>query len=282
MNSILAQISTERLAGHWLELTLLVLAAFGLLCVLSTMPRTETLRNQAIKWIGILIMVGCALVVFMQTPMRWETVLFYSFSGLALLGGIAFVCSRHPVYAACNFAVAVLSISGLLFMLNAAYLAISMMIVYAGATIIIFLFVLMFAQRSTLQIHDRGLNAPIIAVLFAAVLVALIGLGIREQRWEGLLSATFQDLPVKSEAKSIPDADSVAVGQDSSPAIGMTTAPHRLTVAGFGNALFTNYLWLVVLAGAMLTIAAIGAMYMAERHEPIMSSGTNELKRASR
>ncbi len=102
------------------------------------------------------------------------------------------------------------------------------MIVYAGATIIVFLFVLMFAQRSKLQPYDVHLNMPWLAVIAGCVIF-------------GLLSFAVSTMPI---------APAAAI-QDS-------------TVADFGKLMFSDYLWTVELAGALLLIATIAAILIAQ------------------
>ena len=83
-----------------------------------------------------------------------ETFVTLLFAGLALLASAGFILFRQPVYAAVSFTATVLFASVLYIMLSAAYVAAATMVIYAGATIIIFLFVLMFAQHSNLQHYE--------------------------------------------------------------------------------------------------------------------------------
>jgi NADH-quinone oxidoreductase subunit J len=115
-----------------------------------------------------------ALMAFTSIPMQLESVVRMCFSIIAVAGGVAFITAREPVHAALGFATAVLSACGVLFMQSAYFIAAATMIVYAGATIIIFLFVLMFAQKPNLQRYDVQLTQPLVAAGVATSLLFAI------------------------------------------------------------------------------------------------------------
>ncbi len=107
-----------------------------------------------------------------------ETFVTALFAGLALLASAGFIVFRQPVYAAVSFAATVLSASVLYIMLSAAYIAAATMVIYAGATIIIFLFVLMFAQHSNLQQYELKYSNLAPAIVASVALVLLLGYAI--------------------------------------------------------------------------------------------------------
>src|SRR5258708_6494368 len=76
-----------------------------------------------------------------------ESVLFYCFSGLAIGAGALLVTQRNPARAALAFAVVVLSTCGLFLLQAAPFLMAATTIVYSGAIIVTFLFVLILAQQ---------------------------------------------------------------------------------------------------------------------------------------
>lgn len=123
-----------------------------------------------------------ALMAFMSIPMQLEPIVRMCFSILAVAGAVAFVTARESVHAALGFATAVLSACGVMFMQSAYFIAAATMIVYAGATIIIFLFVLMFAQKSQLQWYDVELKNPLIAAGVATCLLFAIAWSVSESK----------------------------------------------------------------------------------------------------
>ncbi|OYW13010.1 MAG: hypothetical protein B7Z55_17570, partial [Planctomycetales bacterium 12-60-4] len=70
-----------------------------------------------------------------------ELWLSYGFCAVAVVLAIAFVLMKHPVHAALSFACVVLATAGVYLLQDAAFVAASTVVVYAGATIIIFMFV---------------------------------------------------------------------------------------------------------------------------------------------
>jgi NADH-quinone oxidoreductase subunit J len=75
-------------------------------------------------------------------------ILFYVLSALALISAIAVVASKNPVYSVLSLIVTFFAISGHYILLNAQFLAIVNIIVYAGAIMVLFLFVIMLMNLS--------------------------------------------------------------------------------------------------------------------------------------
>src|SRR6202007_2809329 len=94
-----------------------------------------------------------------------DTVLFYAFSAVALVGGALLVTQRNPVHAALSFALVVLSTCGLFLLQAAPFLMAATIIVYAGAIIVTFLFVIMLAQQEGRSDADQRTREPFLASL---------------------------------------------------------------------------------------------------------------------
>lgn len=75
--------------------------------------------------------------------MTFETALFYLCGGAMLLGGILMVTSRSAVVAACWLIFSFLAAAGIFALLSAPFLAILQILIYAGAIMVLFLFVIM-------------------------------------------------------------------------------------------------------------------------------------------
>ena len=99
------------------------------------------------------------------------------------LGGIAgavrMVTHPRPVFAAIWFVVVVVCSGGMFLLMNAEFMAFSLIIVYAGAILITYLFVLMLAQDATSAageaLYDRIPREPVAALVVGFVLLASIG-----------------------------------------------------------------------------------------------------------
>ena len=94
------------------------------------------------------------------------------------------VTSRNPIYSALWFASVVLSTTGLFLLANAPFLAAGTIIVYAGAIIVTFLFVIMLAQMEGKAVYDRAARAPGAAtchLLLALVVPDLFAVGAHDR-----------------------------------------------------------------------------------------------------
>src|SRR5262249_47535642 len=128
----------------WLPV-LLPLAA-GALAIYWLLPRP---RAYPATWGAVAAVAALALagIFTVRTgALTPETVLFYAFSGIAVVAGALLVTQRNPARAALSFALVVLSTCGLFLLLAAPFLMAATIIIYAGAIVVTFLFVLMLAQ----------------------------------------------------------------------------------------------------------------------------------------
>ncbi len=85
-----------------------------------------------------------------------EGFLFYFCGGLLLLAGIMMVASRNSVVAACWLIFGFLNAAGIFALLSAPFLAILQVLVYAGAIMVLFLFVIMMLQDPVLPAESEG------------------------------------------------------------------------------------------------------------------------------
>lgn len=185
------------------------------------LPRGEFTLGVLAAAAGMAI---CSIGLKLDLPMA----LLLMCNWLAVYVGIFFLSFRQPVYGALSFAAIVFITCGIYVLNGAPFVAAATMIVYAGAIIIVFLFVLMFAQSNTLQPTDLKINSPWASASAGALLLTLMLLAIRQ------IPAT------------------AAVSKPAS------------TVVSLGKAMFTDYLWTVELAGALLLIATVAAILIAQ------------------
>jgi NADH-quinone oxidoreductase subunit J len=231
------------LSENWLLVVGLVLAGVG---VWWLMPRASSLSVIG----GLLLaVVGCGLcgatLHAVAGPLT-ESILFWVFSLVALASGILMITNKNPVYAALWFALATLSTCGLFLLQSAPFLAAATIIVYAGAIVVTFVFVMMLAQQSGATIYDQRSRQPFLATLVAFL---LLGALLSTLRSASATPAAAMNAPaVTTNVLSRPEADQ-PIG----------------TLHGLGRSLFGDYLFAVELAGTLLLVAAIGAIAMAPR-----------------
>src|SRR4051812_21276255 len=72
-----------------------------------------------------------------------ETIVFYAFSGLAIIASALVIGQRNPMYSVLLLIASFAGISGLYIQLDAPFVAVTQIIVYAGAIMVLFLFVVM-------------------------------------------------------------------------------------------------------------------------------------------
>ena len=99
---------------------------------------------------------------------------FGVFAIVSVASAGAVVVQHNPVYSALYFAITVLGVCGLFLVKSASFLAAATIIVYAGAIIVTFLFVIMLAQQTGLADYDRRSRERIFSCLAGFVLLGAI------------------------------------------------------------------------------------------------------------
>lgn len=161
-------------------------------------------------------------------------VTFYLFALLAVLSGFVVVTRRNPIASAVALVVCFFFLAGLYVMMDAHFVAIIQVLVYAGAIMVLFIFVIML-----LNLRGDGLKAwPDISAR------ALIGLGVAGMVGMGLLVAL--------------DALVHVEGQPAAEGFG--------TIEQVGRAMFGGaYLLPFEYVSALLTVAMVGAVVLGKR-----------------
>jgi NADH:ubiquinone oxidoreductase subunit 6 (subunit J) len=155
---------------HYLSLALVL----GLAAIYLLLPRP---RPYPVWWgaaagaAALLIGGGGLVRAGAFTP---ETLLFYIFSAAAVLAGVMLVTQHNPARAALAFALVVLSTCGLFLLLAAPFLMAATAIVYAGAIVVTFLFVLMLAQQEGFSSADQRSREPFLASLAGFLLLGAL------------------------------------------------------------------------------------------------------------
>ena len=181
-------------------------------------PRAYPVLWGALLGVAALGLAGWLVVGFgALTP---ESFLFYVFSAAAVGFGALLVTQRNPARAALSFALVVLSTCGLFLLLAAPFLMAATIIIYAGAIIVTFLFVLMLAQQEGPSDADSRSREPMLAsaigfVLLGALLYVLqlsddsrVAAGPAAAKLDALLQRTRE-----AEALNDPDAVRALVGK---------------------------------------------------------------------
>jgi NADH-quinone oxidoreductase subunit J len=103
-----------------------------------------------------------------------ETIIFYFFAGLTVLSAGSVVTVRNPVYAALFLVLTFFSSAFLWMLLEAEFLAISLVLVYVGAVMVLFLFVVMMLDINIAVLREGFIRFLPIGIALALAMFALI------------------------------------------------------------------------------------------------------------
>ena len=168
--------------------------------------------------------------------MSLEIVLFIVFSAVSLSSAILMVTRINPVISALFLVVNFASLAGLYLTLNAQFIAIAQVIVYAGAIMVFFLFVIMLINP---DLEKRFLEQKPKFKMFAVLIAILVFVQIAY--------IIFLSQPSADVSKEV--AASIQAG----------------TVEQIGTNLFTKYVLPFEAVGYLLLAAAIGALVLAKK-----------------
>jgi NADH-quinone oxidoreductase subunit J len=162
-----------------------------------------------------------------------EQVAFWLLGSLSVVGALGMVLSRNAVHSALWLVTTMLCL-GFFYVINSApFLGAVQIIVYTGAIMMLFLFVLMLVGRDASDSLIETLRGQrVAAVILGVGFAALVGTG---------LARTLGDNPV----------------------VGLTAANANGNVQGIASLLFTKYVFAFEVTSALLITAAVGAMVMA-------------------
>jgi NADH:ubiquinone oxidoreductase subunit 6 (subunit J) len=146
----------------------------GIVAVYLLLPRPRPFRPLWGGAAGGLAVILAGALLVKPGGVWAETVLFYAFAGIAILSGGLLITQSNPVRAALSFALVVLSSCGLFLLQAAPFLMAATTIIYAGAIIVTFLFVLMLAQQEGRSDADWRSREPLLATIAGFVLLAAL------------------------------------------------------------------------------------------------------------
>ncbi len=190
-----------------------------------------------------------------------EIVLFWVFAAIAIGAGIAMLMLRNIVHAALMLVINFFAISALFLGLQSPFLSIVQIIVYAGAIMVLFLFVIMLlgVDRDDYAVESQLLpqvGAAVLAVLITgAVLFSVVG-------------PFTSDISSCGDLVAAEDIDAAAF--DDVRCVGLedaNAANEQGSVDIVGERLFTRYTLAFELSAVLLTVATLGAMVLGRRKE---------------
>jgi NADH-quinone oxidoreductase subunit J len=184
-----------------------------------------------------------------------KSALFYVFSAVMLFASFRVITARNPVHAALYLVLAFFQASGIWMLLQAEFLSITLVLVYVGAVMVLFLFVVMMLDINIDTIRQGFWNhfplaatvGAVIALELAAVLLGGFRISVPHQPLAEVLVA-----PAAVSAASAADVGHLVVAQVSN-------------TKALGILLYTEYLYPVQVAALILLVALIAAIALTLR-----------------
>lgn len=282
--------------------------ALGAVAVWIAAPRAR-ISPQIIGFgVGALALGIVLAALGITTPSGIPNLYFYVFAIIALGASLRVITHPRPVYAALYFILTILASCGLYLILSATFMAFALVIIYAGAILITYLFVIMLATQApteddvdALSEYDTTAREPAVAAFVGFLLVAVLGAML----FKGTASLQTLPLPTASadaplailpgrvadalrDADLIDDDEVVATDEDGSAmvdaelrtAVIETPEGDRRTVAwpeelsatnveGVALSLLYRHPGTIEIAGVILLMAMLGATVLSRRQVEI-------------
>ena len=158
--------------------------------------------------------------------------IFFIAAAMAVAGGIGVISFREPIRSVLSLVVVMIALSILFLLLSAQFVFVVQIIVYAGAVMVLFLFVIALLGPAREMAKGRLRFQGWLSALFVLVLLGLI--------WTMLQGVQYRQ-PEKTDMSFFGTVQSIGIG------------------------LFTTYLYPFELTSLLLLVAAIGAIYLSRQ-----------------
>jgi len=196
---------------------------------------------------------------------------FYLFATIAVIAAARVITHTRPVYSALYFVVVVIAVAALLVLLQAEFLAVALIIIYAGAILVTYLFVIMLANQSGSPVHDRRAREPFLAVVAGFVLTAAVA-GSAVNMKAVNASAMPRVVPTGGTASAISENQMSLpvrlVVEDGSNPAASESGDHSGNTLAVGELVMTKYVVPLQIGGVLLLISMVGAIAMSRMKTP--------------
>ena len=126
--------------------------------------------------------------------MDFKTILFYVFSAVTVVAALRVITARNPVHAALFLVLAFFNVAGLWIFLQAEFLALALIMVYVGAVMVLFLFVVMMLDINIERVRAGFWSNLPLGILVGGLLAAEMA-AVLSGRYFGLANLPPHDLP---------------------------------------------------------------------------------------
>ena len=164
--------------------------------------------------------------------MNPELLVFFVLATLAVLGAVSLILQRHPIHSALSLIVVMVCLAGLYLLMGAEFVAAVQIIVYGGAIMVLFIFVIMLLNAGAEERTTLSKLATVAGVPLALALTGVLA------------------------AAAIHSHEAVE---------GAATPGQLADTAGLSNLLFRNFVYPFELTSFLILVAIIGALVLAQR-----------------
>ena len=261
---------------------LIVAAAVGVILLLPGRLESPFRKMGGV----VLLAAGLVFAALLAKAAAGMGAYFWIFAAIALIGALRVITHRKPVYSALYFVMTVMATAGLFVLMWAEFMAAALILIYAGAILVTYVFVIMLAAEAApetsaaaggtgtgamheqLAEHDAVSREPIIA---SAVGFALLGI---------LLFVIFDhSTPLGDRNEAIAGTEAVVATAVAPSATQPAVFIPRGGTQALGDFLFNRQLVNLELAGLILTVAMVGAIVIA-RKRVIVPGGEQPIEAA--
>jgi len=171
--------------------------------------------------------------------MAFDKLVFYVLAAILVFAATRVITVRNPVHAALHLVLAFFTCAGLWLLLEAEFLAITLVLVYVGAVMVLFLFVVMMLDINTAPLREGFIRYLPVGLTVAALMILEMYLVLRSKYF---------------------DAESM-------PAPARHAADYSNT-RELGSVLYTDYVYAFEIASVILVVAIIAAIALTLRKRP--------------
>lgn len=171
--------------------------------------------------------------------MEMQTIIFYAFAAILVAASVAVVTVRNPVHAALFLVLAFFTSAAVWILLEAEFLAITLVLVYVGAVMVLFLFVVMMLDINLAKMREGFAKYLPVGALIGVIILVQMALVLGPENF-GLHK--FE-----------------------------TPAPHAADYSNtkeLGSVLYTQYVYPFEIAAAILLVAIVAAIVLTMRRRP--------------
>ena len=168
--------------------------------------------------------------------------LFFAFAGVVIVSALGVVTSRNPVHSALFLVLTFFSCSAIWLMLEAEFLAITLVLVYVGAVMVLFLFVVMMLDINVAKMREGFVSYLPVGIVFALLMLAVM---------------VYVVGPVGPDVMGTAALDNA-----------VRHAADYSNTEALGEVLYTEYVLAFEIAAVILLVAIVAAITLTLRRRP--------------